>query len=81
MCTGNRQARRAAQAQAEATAKLAAAQRAKTTDMVANTQGVIQTNKSTRTNRPIYSLRIPLNNAAQDSLGTTDNTYGLNIPL
>lgn len=78
MCMGGGASKKAAQAQAEATAKLAAAQRAKTTNMVSKTQGAVKTNP-TAEKRPMYSLRIPLN--TQDAVGGLDNTYGLNIPI
>lgn len=80
MCMSSSKAtREAAKAQADATEKLAKAQRAKTTEMVADTQGMIKVNSAAEKKRPMYSLRIPL--SQQETQAGGMNTYGLNIPL
>lgn len=79
MSSGKKAAAQAAKAQAEATEQLAKTQRAKTTDMVADSQGVIKVNSAADKKKPMYSLRIPLNEQVTQQGGM--NAYGLNIPL
>ena len=80
MCMGSsRIAKKAAEQQAQALNKLAAAQKAKTTDMVAKTAGIVKTNADTQS-RTMSSLRIPI----QNNLPSSNNLgygFGLNIPL
>lgn len=82
MCFGgsSKYERRAAEAQTEALNKLAAAQNAKTTNMVSKTNQTVKTNKDAQ-KRGMYSLRIPLKNNNQEVNGLAGNSYGLNIPL
>lgn len=79
MCLGSsKAAKRAAAAQAQAMESLAAAQRAKTTDMVSRTNSTVKTNSEVQ-KRGIYTLRIPL--SQQVTGGSSNSSYGLNIPL
>lgn len=79
MCLGSsKAAKRAAAVQAQAMESLAAAQRAKTTDMVSRTNSTVKTNSEAQ-KRNIYSLRIPL--SQQVTGGSSSSSYGLNIPL
>ncbi len=79
MCLGSsKAAKRAAAAQAQAMESMAAAQRARTTDMVSRTNSTVKTNSEAQ-KRNIYSLRIPL--TQQVVSGTSNSSYGLNIPL
>lgn len=81
MCMGSSKAtKRAAAAQTAALNSLAAAQKAKTTDMVSRTNSTVKTNDNAQ-KRNIYSLRIPLNGDKTVAGGNLGNSYGLNIPL
>lgn len=79
MCLGSsKAAKRAAAAQQKAMESMAAAQKARTTDMVSRTNSTVKTNNEAQ-KRNIYSLRIPL---TQQVTGvSSNNSYGLNIPL
>lgn len=81
MCMGGgKAAKKAAEEQTKAINKLAAAQKAKTIDMVSKTAGTVKTNTEAQ-NRAIASLRIPMQTNQLPTNNTSSYGFGLNIPM